>query len=121
MKKLLTALIATLLFALPAFAAVDLNSASQAELETVKGIGPAKAKAILEYRKKNGNFRTIDDLDKVPGFGKATVDKVKKDISVGNATAAAAGKTTDAKTVKEDIKSKAPKAEVKVEMKPAKK
>lgn len=117
MKKLLTALIATLLFALPAFAAVDLNTASQADLETVKGIGPAKAKAILEYRKKNGNFKSINDLDNVPGFGKATVDKVKKDITVGNATAAAAGKTADVKAVKD----KAPKAEVKIEKKPAKK
>ncbi len=84
MKKLLTAIVASLLFALPAFAAVDLNSASQAELETVKGIGPAKAKAIIEYRKKNGNFKSADDLDKVPGFGKKTVDNVKKEITVGS-------------------------------------
>lgn len=120
MKKLLTAIVASLLFALPAFAAVDLNSASQAELETVKGIGPAKAKAIIEYRKKNGNFKSADDLDKVPGFGKKTVDNVKKEITVGNAKAAAAGKTAEAKTVKEDTKAKAGKAEAKVEKKAAK-
>jgi len=119
MKKLLTIFATSLLFALHAFAAVDINNASQAELETVKGIGPAKAKAIIEYRKKNGNFKSADDLDKVPGFGKKTVDSVKKDISVGNAKAAAAGKTADVKTVKEEIK--APKAEIKVEKKPAKK
>ncbi len=117
MKKLLTALIASLLFALPAFAAVDLNTASQAELETVKGIGPAKAKAILEYRKKNGNFKSISDLDNVPGFGKATVDKVKKDLTVSNAKAAASGKPADVKTAKDS----APKAEVKIDKKPASK
>lgn len=130
MKKLLTAIAASLLFSLPAFAAVDLNSASQAELETVKGIGPAKAKAIVEYRKKNGNFKSADDLDKVPGFGKKTVDNVKKEITVGNAKAASAGKTADAKTVKEGpkagkaeakIEKKAAKEEVKVEKKAAKK
>lgn len=66
---------------------MDLNTASQADLETVKGIGPAKA--IIEYRKKNGNFKSVDDLDNVPGFGKKSVDKMKKDIRVGNATAAA--------------------------------
>jgi competence protein ComEA len=92
MKKLMTALAVALMFSLPAFAAVDLNNASQAELESVKGIGPSKAKAIIEYRKKNGNFKTIDDLDNVPGFGKKTVDAVKKEVSVGNAPAAAAGK-----------------------------
>ncbi len=118
MKKLFAAIAASLLLALPAFAAVDLNTASQAELETVKGIGPTKAKAIIEFRKKNGNFKSVDDLDKVPGFGKKTVDSVKKDISVGNATAAAAGKTADAKTVKEDVKAK---AEVKIEKKATKK
>lgn len=117
MKKLLAALIASLLFALPAFAAVDLNTASQAELETVRGIGPAKAKAIIEYRKKNGNFKSINNLDNVPGFGKATVDKVKKDLAVGNTKAAAAGKTADAKTVKDS----APKTEIKIDKKPVKK
>lgn len=121
MKKFLTVLAASLLFALPAFAAVDLNNGSQAELETVKGIGPAKAKAIIEHRKKNGNFKSVDELDKVPGFGKKTVDSVKKEISVGNATAAAAGKTADVKAVKEDIKTKAVKEEVKVEKKAGKK
>ncbi len=121
MKKLLTVFAAALMFALPAFAAVDLNNATQAELETVKGVGPAKAKAIIEYRKKNGNFKSVDDLDKVPGFGKKTVDSVRKEIVVGNAKAAAAGKTADTKTVKEDTKAKAKPAEVKVEKKAAKK
>lgn len=121
MKKFLTVLAASLLFALPAFAAVDLNNASQTELESVKGIGPAKAKAIVEYRKTNGNFKSVDDLEKVPGFGKKSVGKMKKDISVGNATAAAAGKTADVKSVKDDMKGKAAKEEAKIEKKAGKK
>lgn len=92
MKKLLLAVVSALLFSIPAWAAVDINKASQAELESVKGIGPKKAQAIIEYRKKNGEFKSVDDLDKVPGFGRKSVDLVKKDISVGSAKAASAGK-----------------------------
>ncbi len=109
MKKLLLVLISSLAFSLSAWAAVDLNTATQAQLETVKGIGPVKAKAIVDYRNKNGNFKSVDDLDKVPGFGKKTVDTVKKDITVGNATAAAAGKPE--KSVKEDAAKGAKSAE----------
>jgi competence protein ComEA len=96
MKELLLALISALAFSVSAWAAIDLNHATQAELETVKGIGPAKAKAIIDYRKKNGNFKSVDELDKVPGFGKKTVDSVKTEITVGNATAATAGNPTKA-------------------------
>lgn len=121
MKKLLLTIVSALAFCFSAFAAVDLNNATQADLETVKGIGPAKAKAIIEYRKKNGNFKKVDDLDKVPGFGKKTVDSVKTEITVGNATAAAAGKAPAAKAVKEEVKDKAAKAEAKIEKKVEKK
>ena len=127
MKKLLLVLVSALSFSISAWAAVDLNTASQAELETVKGIGPAKAKAIIEFRKKNGDFRSVNDLDKVPGFGKKTLDMVKKDITVGNATAAAAGKTADFKSVKEEnvkemkIEKKDAREEMKAEKKHGKK
>ena len=125
MKKLLLVLVACFAFAINAFAAVNINSASQAELETIKGIGPAKAKAIIDYRTKNGAFKSVDDLDNVKGFGKKSVDKIRNDISVsgatsaapatpakaadkaktvGTETAAAAGKTAESKTVKEDVK-----------------
>lgn len=68
--------------ALPAFAAVNINTATQSELEMVRGVGPAKAKAIISYRETNGNFKTIDELDNVKGFGKASVEKLKDDLSV---------------------------------------
>ena len=57
MKRLSAMLVALLVFSLPAWAAVDLNTASQAELESINGVGPSKAQAIIEYRKKNGPFK----------------------------------------------------------------
>jgi competence protein ComEA len=100
MKKLLV--VFALAFAsVSAQAAVDLNTATQAELENINGIGPKKAQAIIDFRKKNGSFKSVDDLDKVPGFGKKTVDEVKKDIVVGSPKAAGQGKVAEAKTVKE--------------------
>lgn len=101
MKKILLLLATALAFAVPAWAAVDINNASQAELETISGVGPKKAQAIIEYRKKNGPFKSADDLDKVPGFGKKTVDALKKEITVGNPKAAGSGKIADRKTVRE--------------------
>ena len=87
MKKLLVVLFACFAFAGLSFAAetVDLNTATQAQLETVKGIGPAKAKAVIDYRTKNGPFKSVDDLDKVSGFGKKTVDSIRSQVTVGGA------------------------------------
>jgi len=83
MKKWLGGLLAGLLFSLSAWAAVDLNSATLSELDAVKGIGPVKAKAIIEHRQKNGPFKSVDDLAKVKGFGKASVDKLRNDLTAG--------------------------------------
>jgi len=83
MKKLLLILVACFAFASAAFAGqVNLNTATQAELDTLKGVGPVKAKAIMDYRVKNGPFKSVDDLEKVPGFGKKTVDKLRADLTV---------------------------------------
>ncbi|ADQ84318.1 competence protein ComEA helix-hairpin-helix repeat protein [Methylovorus sp. MP688] len=80
--------LATLCFALSAHAAVNINTASKEELETVKGIGPAKAQAIIDYRKKNGNFKTVEDLNNVPGFGDKSLAKLKGQVSVVGKSAA---------------------------------
>jgi competence protein ComEA len=66
-RNLIAALLAT--FALTAFAAVDVNKASQAELETVKGIGPGLSSKILDAR-KTGSFKSWADMvDRVGGVG----------------------------------------------------
>lgn len=81
MKKMFKALLLCVAFAAtPASAAVNINTATQSELESVKGLGPAKAKAIIMYREANGSFASVDDLDKVKGIGKATIDKMKGDL-----------------------------------------
>jgi competence protein ComEA len=82
MKRLFASFVLFLFTAFPAFAAVNLNTATQAELEAVKGIGPAKAKAIMAYRDKNGSFKNVDELGNVKGFGKATLAKLKDQFEV---------------------------------------
>lgn len=98
MKKLLLVLIAFLTFSGLAMAAVNLNTASKAELEAVKGIGPKKADAVLEYRKKNGPFKNVDDLKKVSGFGDKSVASMRSELTVD---AAAPAKTAKAEAKKE--------------------
>lgn len=62
---------------------VDINTASQAELESVIGIGPERAKAIIEYRTKNGPFKNKAQLDNVKGFGEKSIEKFGNDLTVG--------------------------------------
>jgi competence protein ComEA len=84
MKKLMSGLVAVLaMMALPVLAAVNINTATQADLEAVKGLGETKAKAIISYRESNGAFKSLDDLDKVKGFGKASIDKLRSELTVG--------------------------------------
>ncbi|MDC7717118.1 ComEA family DNA-binding protein [Vogesella sp. DC21W] len=80
-----------MLMSVAALAAVNINTATQQELETLKGIGPVKAKAIIDYRAKNGPFKSQADLVNVPGIGEKTVEKLKADLAVsGSANPAAA-------------------------------
>lgn len=65
-----------------AFAAVNINTATPAELDGVKGIGPSKAQAIVDYRSKNGPFKSLDDLKNVKGFGEKSIAKLKGELSV---------------------------------------
>src|SRR3989338_1021065 len=97
MKKFLLALFAFIAFSGMAIAAVNLNTASKSELETVKGIGPQKAEAILDYRKKNGPFKTVDDLKKVSGFGDKSVAKMRSELTVDGAAPVKAEKKAEAK------------------------
>jgi competence protein ComEA len=84
---LVLALVAQFAMAVTALAAVDLNTASKDELIALSGIGPAKAQAILDYRKANGPFKTVDDLKNVKGIGAKRLEKLRADLSVGPAPA----------------------------------
>ncbi len=63
---------------------VDLNTATAAQLETLPGIGAAKAEAILSYRRENGSFRSAEELKKVSGIGDATYAGLEAYITVGS-------------------------------------
>lgn len=87
MKKMFLIIVALFALTATAFAAVNINTATQAQLETLQGIGPAKAKAIVDHRKKNGLFKSTDDLQNVSGIGPATIKRLRKDITVGSTAA----------------------------------
>lgn len=59
---------------------VSINTASQQELETLPGIGPAMAQRIIADRNENGLFQTIEDLTRVKGIGEASLEKLKDRI-----------------------------------------
>ncbi len=80
-------LVGLALSAVALFGAVDLNKASKEELVAIKGIGDKKAEAIIEYRTKNGNFKTVDELEKVKGFGAKSVETLKGELTVGETKA----------------------------------
>lgn len=90
MKRILSTIL--IFFACIGFAcaAVNLNTATVEELDGVKGIGPSKAKAIVDYRSKNGQFKSVDDLKAVKGFGEKSVAKLRAELTVGGASSAPA-------------------------------
>ena len=61
---------------------ININTASLAELQTLSGIGPVRAQAIVDYRNANGAFRTVDELVDVPGIGPATLATIVDLITV---------------------------------------
>ena len=61
---------------------ININSATAAELDSLSGIGPTKAQAIIDYRNQNGPFRTVDDLLNVPGIGPKTLETIRDQITV---------------------------------------
>ena len=91
-------LLATLLFSAFALAAVNINTATREELDALPGIGPVKSQAIIDYRTKNGPFKTPEDIMKVSGIKEGEYSKLKGLISVtGPTTPIAAPATKESK------------------------
>ena len=81
MKTIKAILITLSLFINAAMAAVNVNSADAETIaKELKGIGMAKAQAIVEYRKANGQFETVEQLTEVKGIGLKTVEKNRAEI-----------------------------------------
>lgn len=65
-------------------ALIDLNTADEATLETLNGVGAKKAKDIIEYRQNNGGFKSVEEFGKVPGIGPKTFDANRARLTVGD-------------------------------------
>ena len=61
---------------------VNINTATQNELEALSGVGPSTALKIIQYRNENGKFKTIEDIKNVPGIGDAKFETIKNEICV---------------------------------------
>ena len=105
LKKILAVLV--MLYAAAAFAAVDVNKASAADLDGVKGIGPVMSKRIMDERKK-GQFKSWEDLiDRVKGIGEGNAAVYSKEgLTVNGSTfkSAAATKKEEKKAMKQEKK-----------------
>ena len=64
---------------------VDLNAAGEAELQSVPGIGKSLATRIVQFREKNGAFKSVDDLLKVQGIGEKSLEKLRPFLTVSKA------------------------------------
>lgn len=100
MKKMF--LVMVTLFAFAGFAGfsiagVNINTATQSELEALQGIGPAKARAIIEYREEKGPFASKDDLVNVNGIGPGTINQLRESITVNTKAVASQEKKAVAK------------------------
>jgi competence protein ComEA len=91
LKNLIPTLAACLLLAPLAYAEpVNVNTADATALaKALNGVGPAKAKAIVAYREKNGPFKTVDQLAMVEGISQKLIDRNRADIQLGAAKPAA--------------------------------
>lgn len=84
-RFVLAVLVAFLALSTPTMtlAAVDINTANEAQLESLPGIGPGKAKAIVAERQANGPFKSVDELRRVKGIGEKTIAELRAQASVG--------------------------------------
>ena len=129
LKKILAVMV--MMYAAVSFAAVDVNKATAAELDSIKGIGPGISAKILDEKKKGGNFKDWNDLvTRVNGVGEGNAAKFSAEgLTVGGASfkgvAAAPAKAAEKPAAAKDAKDAKPaattekKADVKADAKPA--
>lgn len=93
LKKLLMLFLAFSLSMGAAFAATDVNTADEASLEAIKGLGPVKSKAIIDERTANGPFKNADDLaNRVKGLGTKSVGHLEEaGLTIGGSSAPPTG------------------------------
>jgi competence protein ComEA len=63
-------------------ALLNINTADESELDKLPGIGPSLAKRIVEYRRKNGPFSTVEELDNVDGIGPRKLEEVTGQVTI---------------------------------------
>jgi len=97
MKRLLLAVL--MLFAISgvALAVVNVNTATKEELTSLKGVGEKRAQEIINYRTKNDPFKTVDDLEKVPGIGPGIMKQIRSEVTTTGKTDIGKAGAKDAK------------------------
>jgi len=66
----------------PPLHSVDLNTASEKQLEQLPGVGPTTAKAIVEFRAKSGRFRRVEDLLVIRGISESKLEKIRPYVTI---------------------------------------
>lgn len=97
MKKLLLALAMWFAITGVALAVVNINTATKEELTSLKGVGEKRAQEIINYRTKNGPFKTVDDLEKVPGIGPGIMKQIRSEVTTSGKTNIEKAAVKDAK------------------------
>ena len=104
MKRLILAFAMWFAISGVALAVVNINTATKEELTSLKGVGDKRAKEIIDYRTKNGPFKTVDDLEKVPGIGPGIMKQIRSELTTSGKTATTKPASGDAKTKASDAK-----------------
>lgn len=87
MKKLILLLSSAVFSLTSAWAQININTATQAEWEALNGIGPSKAKAIVDYRTQVGGFKSVDEITNVKGIGPKTLESIRPELMLGAGSA----------------------------------
>src|SRR3989337_695761 len=97
MKRLLLAFVMWFAISGIALAVVNINTATKEQLTSLKGVGEKRAQEIINYRTKNGPFKTVDDLEKVPGIGPGIMKQIRSEVTTSGKTDIGKAAAKDAK------------------------